>query len=193
MYKWVLAVLALLTVLLVAGCGNGKGWTAIITDTHGKPIRHAKICVWSEPVDPANPTQSVAAIGHAWEQGQIPMHGWFFASDKKGRVYCKGFPTGHQEVDSYTPGHVIFEGGAGTVHSAWEGGRWRHRDVFRGEHTAYVPPRVAVHWKPGDWLAITITAPGYQPYHFAFCPDTRNGDLGVIQLFNDDHATKREL
>jgi len=190
MYKWLLAALALITILLVAGCEDEKGgWTAVITDTHGKPIRYAKVCVWSEPVDPANPTQSVADIGHAWERGEIPMHGWFFISDNKGSVRCKGFPTGHEVVDSYTPGRVIFEGGYGTVHGYWEGGRWGRR-VYRDDHTVYIPPRVRAHYKPGDWLAVTITAPGYQPYHFAFHPETRNGDLGVIQLFADEPAPK---
>lgn len=184
MYKWLccIGVLAML-LIIVAGCDH-QGWSMMVTDTHDTPIRGAKICVWSEPVDKNHPEQSVERIGQAWEHGDMPMHGWFFTSDKEGVVHCTGFPTGHEVVDSYTPGRTIVSTRMGHGVMVWERGRWsRHEIIGSDERLTYVPARVRTHWKAGDWLVVTVTAPGYEPYHFAFHPDSSSGDLGSIQLF----------
>ena len=157
---------------------------ARITDQNGVPIAGARLCVWAQPVNQHNPMKSVADIGRAWERGKLPMHGWFFTSNNNGVLRCTGIPTGHEVVDSYTPGGTVITGDVGT-RSVWvfDRGHWgRHVVYGGGETVAYLPSSERVHWKNGDWLAITITAPGFQPYHFAFHADSHNGDLGTIQL-----------
>ena len=169
----------LLTAL--AGCGK-QGWTARITDTQGNPLAGAKVCVWSTPVDAASPEQSAKAIGQAWEKGETTMHGWFFASDAKGLVRCEGIPTGKEVVVSSTRGKTVTSVDFENRHVYGDAKHGEHDEVGITQHDTYIPPTVRTRWKPGDWLAITITAPGYQAYHFAFRPDSASGDLGTYQL-----------
>ncbi|MHB9131835.1 MAG: Ig-like domain-containing protein [Armatimonadota bacterium] len=176
---WICA-LALALMPLLIGCNERNVYTLRVTDSHGNPVSGAKVCVWSYPVDQQHPVRSVAEIGRTWEDGELTMRGWFFYSDKTGLVTCTGFPTGKEVVDSYRPGRVVYRPEIGVV--VRKHGRWRHETVVVGERAHYIPPKTQYRWQRGDWLAVTVTSPGYAPTHFAFRPDGKEGDMGTIEV-----------
>ncbi|HEX2949217.1 MAG TPA: hypothetical protein VHV83_06570 [Armatimonadota bacterium] len=184
-YLIVPGILALVIGMVVlAGCGENKGWALRIIDTTGKPVPGAQVCVWSYPLSPRTPQKDADEMGKAWEHGDIPMHGYVFTSDKSGTVTCTGMPTGKMVVDRYSPGYyrTSYDPLGISVYRDRHGHR---RIVYGSEWQEYVPPRYHEHLEKGDWLAVTVTAQGYKPYHFAFRPDLPHGDLGTVQLLSE--------
>lgn len=190
-FKWLGPLALVMLAMLLAGCGGKQGWVLRIQDSAGTPVVGAKVCVWAYPLHTKNADKEAVEMGQAWERGEISMRGYLFTSDKEGKVICKGMPTGRIVIDSYSPGKyqpaydpfgvVIYHHGG---RHGWYGRHGGHDDVIieSGYLPSYTPPSYEQHWEKGDWLAVTVTAPGYHPYHFAFRPDLPSGDLGVVQL-----------
>ncbi|MEI7832094.1 MAG: hypothetical protein WCJ56_02705 [bacterium] len=194
MHKILLAFTLLVMVALIAGCGGrASGWRGKVTDTEGKPIKGAKLCVWQYPLRTKDPERNLAEITRAYSQGKMGLRGWFFYSDVDGDVLCDDIPVGREVVDAVTPGYTVRRPGRGHVRVIWTRDRDGHA-VRREEYTidddryVYVPPVEYKHWQPGEWLGVIVTAEGYEPYSFTFKPDGENGSLGTIQMIREDVA-----
>ncbi len=187
-----LLLLLLGIAVFISGCGGrSSGWRAKITDTEGKPINRAKLCVWQYPLTSKNPDQELGQITSAWSQGKLAMRGWFFYSGTDGNVICNGIPVGREVVDAYVPGYTVRSPRRDRVRIVWRRDRNGHvertYEYQDNDNYVYVPPVTYSHWKPGEWLGVIVTAEGYDPYSFTFKPDSESGSLGTIQMIRADN------
>ncbi|OFX14960.1 MAG: hypothetical protein A2Z18_05910 [Armatimonadetes bacterium RBG_16_58_9] len=186
---------AALMVLALSGCKEGR--KARIADSAGQPVPHADVHVWMYALDPDRPQEHAEVLGNRYENGE-KLSGWHFQANEDGRVVCKGLRTGRSVPDRmidpiitkvpgpppekkevysigdmivvvYPSGDKVIMTKPGSVFSK------RREDDPRG-------PMYSYRDEPGSWLGVTVVHPGYATRHFAFKPDSPEGDIGTIVM-----------
>lgn len=180
----VFATGVLLFVVTFSGCA-GRGWRMKVVDTGGNPIPGAHVSIWAYFPSPSNPYYEGDRICREVRDGILEPLGWHYITDYKGVAQSMAFPTGGPVIDNFTPGYSITSYSSGSVWGTIYGSNGTNASITAQASdttTTYVPPQLSMRFVPGNWLAVSVYAPGYLPQFIVFRPDRPNGDFGTVKL-----------
>lgn len=207
--KKALFSVALLAILVaLSGCersgdiarrGYGVWKATIVDEESGLPVKGARVTIWGYGQEPWM-DNSPDEVAKPREKGKW-RDGFSFISDEQGIVCCHGVYTGGETViERYVDSPPGRNPGPPHDHNhSHDHDDNRDRDHNRDHDTGkprrhFLPaadaqiggwaPIQDTHVSKGRWLAISVTAIGYQPHHFFFQPDVPEGNFGTIKLKN---------